>query len=86
MLLPGMQQGLTGECLTVGQALWQRLTPRLRQQQQADDAQQRAAGKDHVMQEVALLIVELHDGGSEHPKSCTSKNKAQTATPAQSEN
>lgn len=68
VLLSGMEQSLTGEGLAVGQALGEGLTPRLRQQQQADDAQQRAAGEDHVMQKVALLVVELHDGSGEHPE------------------
>lgn len=63
MLFPRMEQGLTGEGFSVGEALWQGLSPWLWQQQQADDAQQRAAGEDHVMQEVALLVVQLHDWG-----------------------
>jgi len=76
VLLSWMEQDLTGEGLPVGQALGQGLTPRLRQQQQADDAQQGAAGEDHVMQEVALLVVELHDGGSEHSKAGASQDQA----------
>lgn len=82
VLLSRMEQGLTGERLSVSQALWQGLSSWLRQQQEADDAQQGAAGKDHVMQEVALLVVELHDGCSEHAKASTSQNQAQSSTPA----
>lgn len=85
VLLSWMEEGLTGKGLSVSQALRQRLAPWLRQQQQADDAQQGAAGKDNVMQEVALLVVELHDGGSEHPKTSASQDQAQPSTPAQRE-
>lgn len=81
-----MEQCLAGEGLTVRQALWQRLTSRLRQQQEADDAQQGAAGEDHVMQEVALLVVQLHDGCSEHAKASAGQDQAQPPTPVQREN
>lgn len=80
-----MQQGLTGEGLPVNQALRQRLAPRLRQQQQADDAQQGAAGEDHMMQEVAFLVVQLHDGRSEHAEAGARQDQAETSTPAQGE-
>lgn len=81
VLLSGMEQGLTGEGLSVSQALRQGLAPGFGQQQQADDAQQGAAGEDHMMQEVALLVVELHDGCSEHAKAGTRQDQAQTSTP-----
>lgn len=80
-----MEQGLTGKGLSISQALWQWLSPWLRQQQEADDAQQGAAGKDHMMQEVALLVVELHDGCSEHAKASASQDQAQSSTPAEKE-
>lgn len=83
VLLSWMEQGPAGEGLPVGQALRQGLASRLRQQQQADDAQQGAAGEDNVMQEVALLVVELHDGGSEHAKASAGQDQAQPSTPAQ---
>lgn len=85
VLFSRMEQGLTGEGLSVSQALWQGLAPGLRQQQQADDAQQGAAGEDHVMQEVALLVVELHDGCGEHAETGTGQDQAQPSTPAQRE-
>ncbi len=80
-----MEQGLTGEGLPVSQALRQGLAPRLRQQQEADDAQQSAAGEDHVMQEVALLVVELHDGCGEHAEAGAGQDQAQPSTPTQRE-
>lgn len=83
MLFSWVEQSLPGEGLPVRQALWQGLAPRLGQQQQTDDAQQGAASEDHVMKEVALLVVELHDGGSEHAKTSTGQNQAQTSTPEQ---
>lgn len=82
MLLSRVEQGLTGEGLPVGQALGQGLPPRLGQQQQADDAQQGAAGEDHVVQEVALLVVQLHDGRREHPEASAGQDQAQTSAPA----
>lgn len=83
MLLSWMEQSLTGEGLPVCQALGQGLAPRLGQQQQTDDAQQGATSKDHVMQEVALLVVELHDGGGEHAEASAGQDQAQAATPGQ---
>lgn len=83
VLLSRVEEGLTGEGLSIGQALGQGVAPRLGQQQQADDAQQGAAGEDDVMQEVALLVVELHDGCSEHPKTSASQDQAQPTAPAQ---
>lgn len=85
VLLSWMEKGLTGKGLSVSQALGQWLAPRLRQQQQADDAQQGAAGEDNVMQKVALLVVEFHDGGSEHAKTSACQDQAQASTPAQRE-
>lgn len=82
VLLSVLEQSLAREGLSVGQALGEGLAPRFRQQQQTDDAQQRAAGEDHVMQEVALLVVELHDGSGEHPKAGARQDQAQTPTPA----
>lgn len=61
------------------------MAPRLGQQQEADDAQQGAAGEDHVMQEVALLVVELHDGGGEHTKASAGQDQAQPSTPTKKE-
>lgn len=85
VLLPRMKQGPTGEGLSVCQALRQGLPPWLRQQQQADDAQQGAARKDHMMQEVALLVVELHDGCCEHAEARAGQNQSQSSTSAQRE-
>lgn len=83
MLFSWMEQSLPGEGLPVRQALGQGLAPRLRQQQQTNDAQQGATSKDHVMKEVALLVVELHDGSSEHAKTSAGQDQAQTSTPEQ---
>ena len=66
VLLPRPDEGLAGEALPIGQALRQGLSARLGQQQQADDAQQGAAGEDDVVQEVALLVVQLHDRRGQH--------------------
>lgn len=68
-LLSGFPRGeerLTGVALAVGQGLGEGLVARLWQQENADDADESAAGKDNVVKKVALLIVELHDGRSQH--------------------
>lgn len=83
VLLSWVQQGLAGEGLPVGQALGQRLAPGLRQQQQTDDAQQGAAGEDHVVQKVALLVVELHDGCGEHAEASAGQDQAQSPAPVE---
>lgn len=85
VLLSWVEQRLTGEGLSVRHALRQGLAPGLGQQQQADDAQQGAAGEDHVVQEVAFLVVELHDGRSEHAEAGAGQDQAKSATPAQRE-
>ena len=67
--------------LAVSQGLREGLVARLRQQENADDADEGAAGEDDVVKEVALLIVELHNGGGEHAKAGAGQDQAQTATP-----
>lgn len=64
--LSGGQQGLAGVTLPVGQGLGQGLVARLGEEENADDADEGAAGEDDVVEEVALLIVQLHDGGGQH--------------------
>lgn len=83
-LLPGFPRGeqrLSGVGLAVGQGLGQRLVARLRQQEDADDADEGAAGKDDVVKEVALLIVELHDGGGQHAETSAGQDQAQASAP-----
>lgn len=53
----------------------------LGQQENADDADESAAGKNNVVKEVALLIVQLHDRCSQHAEASTSQDQAQTTTP-----
>lgn len=64
--LPRVEEGLAGVALAVSQGLGERLETRLGQQENADDADKGAAGEDDVVKEIALLIVELHDGSSQH--------------------
>lgn len=68
--------------LPIGEALRQALVPALRQQEDADDADERAAGKDDVVQEVAFLVVQLDDGCRQHAEACTSQHQPQPAAPA----
>ncbi len=61
---PRRKERLTSVALTVSQGLGEGLVASLRQQKNADDADKSAAGKDDVVKEIALLIVELHNWGS----------------------
>lgn len=67
---PRGEERLTGVSLAVSQGLWEGLVACLGQQENADDADEGAAGKNDVVKKVALLIVELHDGRSQHAKAC----------------
>lgn len=79
---PGRQQGLARVVLAVGDALGQVLVPALGQQQEADDADERAAGEDDVVQEVALLVVQLDDGRRQHAEARTGQHQPQATAPA----
>lgn len=63
---PRGKEGLTSVALAVSQSLGEGLVAGLWQQENADDADEGAAGKDYVVKEIALLIVELHNGCSQH--------------------
>lgn len=78
---PWREKGLTGVALAISQGLREGLIARLRQQENADDADESAAGKDNMMKEIALLIVELHDGRSQHAKASTGQDQAKTTAP-----
>lgn len=63
---PRGKERLASVALAVSQGLGEGLVAGLWQQENADDADESAAGKDNVVKEIALLIVELHDGCSQH--------------------
>lgn len=67
--LPRGKEGLASVALAVSQGLREGLVACLGEQKNADDADESAAGKDDVVKEVALLIVELHDGSRQHAES-----------------
>lgn len=78
---PGREERLAGVALAVGEGLGQRLVARLGQQENADDADESAAGEDNVVEEVALLVVQLHDGRGQHAEAGAGEDQAQPATP-----
>lgn len=78
---PWRKERLPSVALAISQGLREGLVARLRQQENADDADEGAASEDDVVKEVALLIVELHNGGGEHAKAGAGQDQAQTATP-----
>ena len=79
---PGRQEGLARVVLAVRDAFGQTLAPALGQQQEADDADERAAGEDDVVQEVALLVVQLDDGCRQHAEARAGQHQPQPAAPA----
>lgn len=76
------QQGLPGVMFPVRDVLGQVLVLALGQQQDADDADERAAGEDDVVEEVTFLVVELHDGGSEAAEARAGQHQPQPSSPA----
>lgn len=73
---------MTSVALAISQGLREGLVSCFGQQENADDANKSAAGEDNVVKEVALLIVELHDGSSQHAETSTGQDQAQTTTSA----
>lgn len=78
---PWRKERLTSVALAVSKGLREGLVARLRQQKNANDADKSAAGKDDVVKEIAFLVVELHDWGSQHAKTSAGQDQAQTTTP-----
>lgn len=76
------QKRLPGVMFPVRDVLWQVLVLALRQEENADDANERTAGKDHMVQEVAFLVMELHDWCSQHTKACAGQDEAKSTSPA----
>lgn len=76
------QQGLPRVVFPVGDVLRQVLVPALGQQEDADDADERAAGEDDVVQEVAFLVVQLNDGRCQHAEACTGQHQPEPTAPA----
>lgn len=79
---PRGKQRLTSVALPISKGLREGLVACLRQQKNADDADKSAAGKYNVVEEIAFLIVELHDWGSQHAETSTGQDQAQTTTSA----
>lgn len=77
---PWLEEGLTVVALPVGQGLGEGVAPCLGQQEDADDADESAAGKDNVMKEITLLVVKVHDGPRQHAETSAGQDEAQAAT------
>lgn len=80
--LPVWQQWLPRVVFPIGDVLGQVLVPALGQQEDANDADECAAGEDDVVQEVAFLVVQLNNGRCQHAKACTGQHQPQPTTPA----
>lgn len=76
------QERLPCVVLPIGDVLGQALVPALRQQEDADDADERAAGKNDVVQEVAFLVVQIDDGRRQHAEARAGQHQPQPAAPA----
>lgn len=79
---PWLEEGLSIVALPVCQGLGEGVAPCLGQQEDADDADESAAGKYNVMKEVTLLIVKVHDGSRQRTETSAGQDEAQTATSA----
>lgn len=75
------QEGLPSVMFPIRDVLRQVLVLALWQQQDADDADECAAGEDDVVEEVAFLVVELHDGGGQAAKACAGQDQPQPTSP-----
>lgn len=75
------QQRLPCVVFPVGDILRQVLVPALRKQEDANDADERAAGEDDMVQEVAFLVVQLNNGRCQHAKTCTGQHQPEPTTP-----
>lgn len=76
------QEGLPGVMFPIRDVLRQVLVLALWQKQDADDADEGAAGEDDVVEEVAFLVVELHDGGGQAAEARAGQDQPQPASPA----
>lgn len=82
MLFPWFpKERLPSVALAVCNSLWEGLVPCLGQQENADNADESAAGKDYVVKEVALLIVQLHNRSSQHAKASAGQDQPKTTSP-----
>lgn len=70
---------MTIVALPVSQGLGEGVAPCLGQQEDTDDADESAAGKDNVVKEITLLIVKVHDGACQHTETSAGQDEAQTA-------
>lgn len=77
---PRLEEGLAVVALPVRQGLGEGVAPRLGQQEDADDADEGAAGKDDVMKEITLLVVKVHDGPRQRAETSAGQDEAQAAT------
>lgn len=77
------QEGLAGVMFAVWNVLRQVLVFALGQEEDADDADEGTAGEDDMVEEVAFLVVELHDGRREHAKACAGLDEAKPTTPVE---
>lgn len=68
--------------LPVGQRLGQRLPLALRQQQDGEHGQQGQGGVDHVVQEVAVVVPQVHERRAEAPHAAQGQYCAHSTAPA----
>lgn len=73
---------MTVVALPISQGLGEGVAPCLGQQEDADDADEGAAGKDNVVKEIPLLVVKVHDGACQHTETSAGQDEAQTTASA----
>lgn len=77
------KEGLPGVVFAIRNVLGQVLVFALGQEEDADDANERTAGEDHVVEEIAFLVVELHDGCRQHTEACAGLDQTEPAAPVE---
>lgn len=80
--------GLDGEkrgpalVLALVYGVWERLALALREQQDAEDGEHGEGGKDQLVEEVAPVVLELHQRGSGHADAARGQNQPEASTAA----
>lgn len=63
--------------LTLADGVWERLALALGQQHDAEDGEDGEGGKDDLVQEVAAVVLELHQRGGGHADAARGQHQAE---------
>jgi len=63
--------------LALLQGVWERLAFAFRQEHYAEDGEDSEGGEDHMVEKVAAVILELHQGGGGHANTTSCQHQAE---------